>query len=91
MLNKVRHFREEMTRIQQSLKPLAEVSSSGFGPADFDSTDMSPEDRMSHQVMMGRQALDRTGQRIARSQQVNKSKNILCGVHVYHFSSHNFP
>jgi len=70
MLNKVRHFREEMTRIQQSLKPLAEVSSSGFGPADFDSADMSPEERMSHQVMMGRQALDRTGQSIARSQQV---------------------
>jgi len=70
MLTKVRHFREEMSRIQNSLQPLT-VSGGGLGGVDLEAgDDLTPEERMRQQVVMGRNVLERTGQSIERSQQV---------------------
>ena len=74
MLSKVRQFREEMTRIQQSLKPLAEPppglaavgQASGGTVEDF----VSPDEMRRQQVMAGREVLERTGASIARSHMV---------------------
>jgi len=74
MLSKVRQFREEMTRIQQSLKPLAEPppglaaggQASGGSVEDF----VSPDEMRRQQVMAGREVLERTGASIARSHMV---------------------
>jgi len=71
MLTKVRHFREEMSRIQHSLQPLTAQVSMGGADLEAAADDrLTPEERMRQQVMMGRDVLERTGQSIERSQQV---------------------
>lgn len=74
MLSKVRQFREEMTRIQQSLKPLAEpppgLAASGQASGGIVEDYVSPDEMRRQQVMAGREVLERTGASIARSHMV---------------------
>jgi len=78
MLTRVNHFRDEMSRLQKalmsfsdgSLTNLNNVNTNQIGEEGLAAPELTADERLRQQVMQGKNALERTSQSLARSQQV---------------------
>merc|ERR1711923_431681 len=72
MLTKVRQYREQMAKLQKQIKEMGDNINSIVqnDSANEASDNMSKEDKLRQQVMLGTESLERTSQSIARSTQV---------------------